>query len=291
MPLALLSPAKTFSQAPVTLTPGSKPCPELSGSTEELLQICQALKLPQLKKLMGVSDRIASMNIDRFKNFESQPAVSTAVAFDGPAHRAMDFGSLNKRAQDYGQQRICTLSGLYGYLLPRDEIRPYRLEMGTNLKNPKGNNLYDWWGDAIAAALLVRLGRLPATQRFFVNVASQEYFKSVGKHLSKAGADVWTVEFPGPSVYAKQARGLYCRFLCSAGITSASQLPEFAGWSAKPGAHGLPCSYRLAAMDERAKKLTFARVAGAAEGSSTKKKAATNTGDPTKPAAKRRKKQ
>jgi cytoplasmic iron level regulating protein YaaA (DUF328/UPF0246 family) len=285
MPLALLSPAKTFNEgSPKLPLAATAACPELSQNSAELLEICRGLRAPQIKKLMGVSDGIAALNISRFKNFADQPAVNAAVGFDGPAHRALDFASLGKPAQEYGQQHVATLSGLYGFLMPRDEIRPYRLEMGTKLENPKGSSLYDWWGDAIAAALLCRLGQLPAAQRFVVNVASAEYFKAVGKHLSKANAEVWTVEFPGPSVYAKQARGLYCRFLCSAGVVSAGQLTDFCAWSARPGVHGLPCSYRLAGKDEVARRLTFARVAGEAAGKSAPKKKPAS-----KPLAKRQK--
>jgi cytoplasmic iron level regulating protein YaaA (DUF328/UPF0246 family) len=32
------------------------------------------------------------------------------------------------------QDKLRILSGLYGILKPLDEIRPYRLEMGTSLK-------------------------------------------------------------------------------------------------------------------------------------------------------------
>lgn len=47
-------------------------------------------------------------------------------------------------------------SGLYGTLRPLDRLQPYRLEMGTALKTPRGRNLYDWWGDAVAADLAAR---------------------------------------------------------------------------------------------------------------------------------------
>lgn len=38
------------------------------------------------------------------------------------------------------------LSGLYGLLRPLDLMMPYRLEMGTKLKNTRGHNLYEFWG-------------------------------------------------------------------------------------------------------------------------------------------------
>ncbi len=38
------------------------------------------------------------------------------------------------------------LSGLYGVLRPLDLMQPYRLEMGIRLENPRGKDLYQFWG-------------------------------------------------------------------------------------------------------------------------------------------------
>ena len=45
------------------------------------------------------------------------------------------------------------LSGLYGLLRPLDGIQPYRLEMGSRLKNARGANLHAYWGPVIAGEL------------------------------------------------------------------------------------------------------------------------------------------
>ena len=45
------------------------------------------------------------------------------------------------------------LSGLYGLLRPLDLMMPYRLEMGTKLKNPVGQNLYTFWGNKITSLI------------------------------------------------------------------------------------------------------------------------------------------
>ena len=44
---------------------------------------------------------------------------------------------------------MCILSGLYGVLRPLDLILPYRLEMGTRLKNARGGDLYAFWQEII----------------------------------------------------------------------------------------------------------------------------------------------
>ena len=50
---------------------------------------------------------------------------------------------------EFSQKHLRILSGLYGSLRPLDVVEPYRLEMGTKLLNPKGKNLYEFWGEKI----------------------------------------------------------------------------------------------------------------------------------------------
>jgi len=229
---------------------------------------------------MSISDKIAALNYDRFSDFNSQPAKAACWAFDGPAHKALEMDSLSSEAQAYAQETILTLSGLYGYLRPYDSLRPYRLEMGTKLKtSPDCNTLYEFWGDKIARELAKVLKAMPEEQRFVVNVASQEYWQAVGKHAESLGAPVYTITFPGPSVYAKQARGAFCRFMCEHKVETPDQLNQFAEWST---AGGGPGKYKLV-PSQGEYTLEFHRT----EGNEKKKKAA---GKSAAPAAKKRKK-
>jgi hypothetical protein len=260
MPLLVLSPAKSFNEtrgdAPFPLT---MPAPALAADRETLIALMAALDKPQLKALMGLSDSLAALNVARYARFESQPQMNAAIAFDGPAHRAFSFATLTPHAQAYSQECVATISGLYGLLRPRDAIRPYRLEMGTKLPSVRGKTLYEYWGDAIGAELVRRLAVLPEMERFVVNVASQEYWTAVGKHLGESR--VFTIEFPGASVHAKQARGLYCRFMSESGIRSADELGAFEAWTAQAG---LGYAYKLAARTSdgpNGGRLRFERIA------------------------------
>ena len=53
----------------------------------------------------------------------------------------------------FAQKSIRILSGLYGIIKPLDLIQPYRLEMGTQIKIGKHNDLYEFWGDDITNAI------------------------------------------------------------------------------------------------------------------------------------------
>jgi cytoplasmic iron level regulating protein YaaA (DUF328/UPF0246 family) len=115
------------------------------------------------------------------------------------------------------------LSGLYGVLRPLDRLQPYRLEMGTQLANPRGKNLYDFWGRRISDYLNTRAAA-DATP-VVINLASQEYFRAVDLKALKARVVECVFEEWKPqagkadgghykivSFFAKRARGLMARW-------------------------------------------------------------------------------
>src|SRR5699024_11821548 len=62
-------------------------------------------------------------------------------------------------------------------LRPLDLMQPYRLEMGVKLDNPRGKNLYEFWGDLITRQ--IEKDMRAAKTDTLVNLASNEYFKSI----------------------------------------------------------------------------------------------------------------
>lgn len=230
MPILLLSPAKTLNETPC---PSSVPKtePRMASHTKALVATCAELTATQIKSLMSVSADIAALNHDRFQNFQSAPAKQCAYAFDGPAYRALGIESMTTPQVRFAQKHIRILSGLNGLLRPLDAVKPYRLEMGTKLVTSRGANLYEFWGDAICDAVCEDVQALAPTEgRFVVNVASQEYFKSVAeKTLKQRGVTVVTCAFPGPAVHAKAARGAMCRYVVLNEVTDVEGLKGFAG--------------------------------------------------------------
>lgn len=243
--------------------------------TSQLLPVCKKLTKGDLKKLMGVSDAIAQKDHERYQKWEKNSCKAACLAMDGPAYRGFDGISLTPNERKIAQGKVRILSGLYGVLRPFDAIRPYRLEMGSQLKTARGSNLYDFWGDCIATHL--RKGA-----KVIVNAASQEYWKAV-KESALAGLSVVTVDFPGPSVYAKKARGLICRFAVTNNCSKAEDLKAFTGI---PGD-----SYRFDPKASTAIKYVFRRVAGsAASATAATKKRAVSSAPDANPAKKRARK-
>jgi len=222
--------------------------------TGELLNVCKKLSASDMKKLMGVSDAIAAKDVERYQNWEKNQSKAVCLAMDGPAYRGFDGSSLSPAERKVAQKQVRVLSGLYGVLKPFDAIRPYRLEMGSKLQTSRGKDLYSFWSQSKMVEELAKDAKV------IVNAASQEYWKAV---LPKGGDTVLdrpliTVDFPGPSVYAKKARGLICRYI----VQHKCQKPEdLKGFQGAPGD-----SYVFDPSKSTQTKYSFKRVAGAKAG-------------------------
>lgn len=250
--LFVLSPAKALDMGPSSAGTTLSTQPRMERDGQELVKLMQQKSAADLCKLSGLSSALGELNRGRWKGWETQPRKQACTAFDGPAYRGLRAETFSAAQQAWAQGHVRLLSGLYGALRPYDAIRPYRLEMGTKLRNSRGADLYGWWGDQIAKALTADLVALKQQGRkVVVNCASQEYFKAVRVKGLGAGVDVVTCDFPGPSVFAKRARGMMVRYAVQTGATSVEALKGFRGY----GDDG----YAFSAAKSSATKLVFIR--------------------------------
>ena len=109
-------------------------------------------------------------------------------------------------------------------------MQPYRLEMGTKFENTRGKDLYAFWGSKITEALNQQLAE---DDQVLVNLASNEYFKSVKKReldarlITPQFKDWKNGKYKMISFYAKKARGLMCRYAIQNQINKAEDLKGF----------------------------------------------------------------
>ena len=148
--LLVISPAKKLDFSPVEIENNlSKPL--FQKDATNLANVASKLSKSELKQLMSISDKLADLNFQRFQSFKNNPTeISTkaaAFAFNGDTYTGLNIMEFSKLDLDFSQNHLRILSGLYGLLRPLDLIQPYRLEMGSNLKNDKGHNLYQYWSD------------------------------------------------------------------------------------------------------------------------------------------------
>ncbi len=232
--LFLLSPAKSLDYD--TPAPGvSHSLPHFVSHAAELIEVLKPKSPPQIAELMDLSDNLAALNVARYEawrpKFTAKNSKPAMLAFNGDVYDGLDAKSLKPKDLEWAQKHVCILSGLYGVLRPLDWMQPYRLEMGTALKNPRGNNLYQFWGTHIADYLNVQLTKDKA--QVVINLASQEYFKAVDQKVLKARIIECVFEdFKGDkykviSFFAKRARGLMARYAIQNKIKNPEKLKEF----------------------------------------------------------------
>ncbi|CAM5197289.1 hypothetical protein CDEF62S_03056 [Castellaniella defragrans] len=233
--LMVLSPAKKLDyDTPVRTALQSTPV--FPDQTLALVKVMRRQSPADLSRLMNLSDALARLNVDRYAAWVDAPdarhARQAALAFNGDVYEGLRAPEFSDAKLSWAQDHLAILSGLYGVLRPLDLIQPYRLEMGTRLRTRRGDTLYAYWGDRIAQELNRRLDVLPG-ERVLLNLASNEYFKSVDTKALRARVVecVFQDEKNGAwkviSFYAKRARGLMARHVIEHGLKSVAGLRGF----------------------------------------------------------------
>lgn len=227
--LVILSPSKTQdfetpSKAPFTTQPVFK------QEIHTLLTSLQQMSPTDIAKLMGISEKLSHLNFERFQNFQetftiqnSKPAIE---AFHGDVYRDIDVANYTKQDFEFAQDHLRTISGLYGLLRPLDLMQPYRLEMKTKLKNSKGKDLYQFWGNKIAE-------QLNQSNQPIINLASNEYSKAANfKQIKQPVINITFKEQKGKdykivAIYSKIARGTMANYIVKNRITQPNDLQNF----------------------------------------------------------------
>ena len=233
--LILISPAKKLDDVtpPVTSVHSQ---PELLLHSQQLIDQLKAYAPHEIAALMHLSDKLAALNFERFNAWQ-QPftldnAKQAVLAFRGDVYEGMQADSLSAEDLHYAQQHLRILSGLYGVLRPLDLMQAYRLEMGTGLKNERGKDLYAFWGNLITDKLNADLASTGG--KLVVNLASNEYFKSVnkkalqGRLITPAFKDWKNGQYKMISFFAKKARGMMTRYLIESRVESLQGIQNFA---------------------------------------------------------------
>ncbi|MBW5291239.1 MAG: UPF0246 protein YaaA [Candidatus Ruthia sp. Asou_11_S2] len=227
--LAIISPSKTqdFSTSNIDEYTQTRQIKQ----SKILIEILKAKAQDEIAQLMSISDKLANLNYERFQTFSTPfnptNAKQALLAFKGDVYSGIDAPSLSMADLEFAQNTLRMLSGLYGVIRPLDLIQPYRLEMGTRLENPKGKNLYEFWGDEISTIL-----NEDETDTI-INLASNEYFKGIDQTALNAKIiNIAFKEFKNDTykiigIYAKRARGLMANYMIKNRITHAEDLKSF----------------------------------------------------------------
>ncbi len=232
--LAVISPAKSLTlDSPYPAVAATQP--RFLDDAARLAEAAARLDSADLIRLMHISDRLADLNVGRFRAFETpftpdnaRPAIYT---FNGDVYTGFDADSADADTITFAQNHLRILSGLYGLLRPLDLMQPYRLEMGIKFGIDGKSDLYKFWDGRIADALATDLAghKVPV----LINLASQEYAKAIAWDRLPGG--VIDIEFKERkdgklrfnSFAAKKMRGRMARHICEQQIDTPEDLKAF----------------------------------------------------------------
>ncbi len=229
--IALISPAKSLDyDSP--LPPLDTAAPRFAEEAAKLAAAAAKLGPKKLRALMHISEKLATLNADRFCAYPEAPERPAIRAFAGDVYIGFEAATLDDPGVAFAQDHLRILSGLYGLLRPLDLIRPYRLEMGTKWAPGRKADLYGWWGNRVSDLLAADLAE--SGSDVIVNLASKEYWRVVEQAPPKK-ARIVTIDFreEGPdglrfnSFAAKRARGMMARWMCEHRIAKADDLRGF----------------------------------------------------------------
>ncbi len=230
--------------------------PQFLDDSAVLMKELKKYKPEQLSELMHISEALGELNFGRNANWKPPFSLSNAkqalFAFQGDVYQGLKAHEYSTAEINFAQKHLRILSGLYGVLRPLDLIQPYRLEMGSKLKNKRGKNLYEFWGAKLTESVNQELDAQKT--KLLINLASNEYFSALqakainGEVITPVFKDFSAGKYKVVSFFAKKARGEMVTHIVKNKVTSAEGLLNF-------NTDG----YRYSESESTAKKPVFLR--------------------------------
>ncbi|MFT6067962.1 MAG: cytoplasmic iron level regulating protein YaaA (DUF328/UPF0246 family) [Bacteriovoracaceae bacterium] len=230
--LIVISPAKKLdfeNQAP--LKDFSQPL--FLKEANLLINDLKKCKPEEISKLMGLSENLTKLNIQRYKTFKTpfnlKNSKQALYAFRGDTYVGLDADTMESKQVKFAQDHLRILSGLYGLVSPLDLIQPYRLEMGTKFSCQGKANLHKFWNEPVTN----KVNELLDKKKVLINLASKEYFSAID--LKKLNGEVITPVFKEKkdddykiiSFFAKKARGMMSRYIIDNELTDPKDILSF----------------------------------------------------------------
>lgn len=233
--ISVISPAKSLNFDKIHSSNPPK-TPQFLEQSAVVMKKMKSLSEKKIAHLMDLSKNLAALNYQRYQDWTpdwSEGEVKEAVfAFTGDVYQGLDANSLSETELNYLEKHIRILSGLHGLLRPLDGIKPYRLEMGTQINIGRKKNLYEFWKTEVTQNLNELIAQSHGDLAL-LNVASDEYFKAIDTRKLKFPVvkanffDRKNGEYKMISFFAKKARGMMARYIAKNEINCIKDLEGF----------------------------------------------------------------
>lgn len=218
----IISPSKTK-----TLQGTGGVAPIFANRVMPLVDAMAQLTPVQMEKVLKAKPVQALSWLTWYQDYTSQPAGLAMASYDGIAFKYAGWSSISEEAQQFGEDHLRILSGLYGVVTPRTMIKDYRLDVGDPLckfaPSLEGTNLYPYWRSVVTDYF--------ADEDWILNLASQEYSKLVDhpRMVTVAFFEIKNGVRKQMSTSSKMMRGTMVHYVLAHQVTQVEQLPVVLG--------------------------------------------------------------
>ncbi len=224
--LFFLSPAKKMNVSPFQLK-GDTSNALYDQESKEIMKEIQGLSKEKLEKVMAAKSKLLDEVIDVHESWSKGKITWPAASiYNGDAYTRLSARVWSADTWNFAQNHLVILSGLYGWLRPKDLIKPYRLMVGAPLKLKNGQSLYQFWQDKVIDQLEEYsncVGVMTASKEYaqmitFPNPIQKWIFVDFKVQKGK--------EYVSVSSFSKQARGEMVRLAMQGQINNVNDLKK-----------------------------------------------------------------
>lgn len=208
--------------------------PIFEAQAKEIMRILAETEVVELRKLLKCNVQLANQAKDwafKFGVEEEQKYVSI-YSFSGIAYKKLNAKDFTEADLSFAQKHLLIGSACYGLLRPLDLIMPYRLDFFNKLPDYKGDLRTLWRRDI--TDLLIK--ELKLDDNILINIASNETYTAFDEKAIGKNARIIDIQFKMfknaelvtiPTVFAKQARGSFARYVIKNKIIDIEVLKSF----------------------------------------------------------------
>lgn len=228
--ILLVSPSRLMDMSKsIELLPSTTPVFDKEAS--ELATKMQGLELEEISRYMGEDDHLARETFDLYQNFENAPVKQALFAYAGKFYKAIDANEFSFNDLEYAKKHLRIISTLYGYLLPTDDIKAYRMNFHLDYQS---ETLFDFWKSKITPLII---SDVIGSGGYLLDFSAQEIIKAVDRSAFPEKLNYVHIDFKDKSkdhdeyisirAYAQPAKGHLVRYIIKNKIDHPDELRSF----------------------------------------------------------------
>lgn len=228
--ILLVSPSRLMDMNKSTeLLPSTTPV--FDKEATDLANKMKGLELEDISRYMGEDDHLARETYDLYQNFEDAPVKQAIFAYAGKFYKALGVNDFSFVDLEFAKKHLRIISTLYGYLIPTDDIRAYRMNFHLDYQS---ETLFDFWKSKITPLLIADIA---ANGNCLLDFSAQEVIKAVDRTTFPDSIQYIHVDFKDKAkdkneyvsirAYAQPAKGHLVRYIIKNKIDHPDELISF----------------------------------------------------------------